>query len=208
MQDTDRGVGLVDVLTAGAGGTVRGDFEIRFVDLDLDAVIKLGHDFDGSKRGLSSAGCVERRNADKAVNAVFALEVAVCVVAFDQDRCTLQTCFVAVQPVKQLDGEAGLFSPAVVHTVKHGRPVLCFGTAGTRMEGNDRIVVVVFAAQKDFDADTVFFLFDAFDLGEDFFADAFVFFFNAHFGEGNGILDVGFQLAEIFNGALARLDFL
>ena len=81
------------------------------------------------------------------MHAVLALEQAVGVGALDHHRSTLQTGFVAVLIVQHFHGHAVGSGPAVVHPVEHLRPVLRLGAAGTGMEGQDGVAVVVLAVQ-------------------------------------------------------------
>ena len=56
MYDTDSGIGLVDMLTAGTGGTVSLDLQIGIRDLDI-FVFDIREDDDRRGRGVDSALC-------------------------------------------------------------------------------------------------------------------------------------------------------
>ena len=81
------------------------------------------------------------------MHAVLALEQAVGGGALDHHRSALQTGFVAVLIVQHFHGHAVGSGPAVVHPVEHLGPVLRLGAAGTGMEGQDGVAVVVLAVQ-------------------------------------------------------------
>ena len=143
------GACLVDVLAARAGGAVDLHLDVLGPDLDVLGVIgDLGDDLDRGKRGLPPGVGVERRHAHEAVNAVFALEQAVGVLALDEDAGGFDARLVAVEVVEDLVAQAVLLSPVGVHAVEHGGPVLRLGAARARLEGDDGVVVVILAGQK------------------------------------------------------------
>src|SRR5687768_7441656 len=69
MRDPDRGVGLVHVLAAGAGGTVGVDAEVGLVDLDIALLGQEWRDDDLREGGVATVRAVERRLADEPVDA-------------------------------------------------------------------------------------------------------------------------------------------
>ena len=66
VRDPDRGVGLVDVLAAGAGGAVGVDLQVVVVDLELARLLDDGRDLDAGERRLAAVGRVERARAARA----------------------------------------------------------------------------------------------------------------------------------------------
>ena len=111
-----------------------GDFKVFILYFNAVVVVKFGHYFNGSERGVTSAGRVKRRYSDKAVNSVFSLEISVSVFAFDEYGCGFKSRFFTVKPVYELNVVSVSFTPASVHTVEHLRPVLSFCSAGSGME--------------------------------------------------------------------------
>ena len=97
---------------------------------------------------MAAAGRVKRRDANQTVYAGFTLEEAVCVFAFNQNRSGLQAGVIAFQIVQNLIAEAVALRPAGVHAIQHVAPVLCFGSACTGMERENRIVCIVLAEQQ------------------------------------------------------------
>jgi len=69
--DAHRGVGLVDVLAAGAGCPERVDADVGGVDLDLDRLVDLGIDEDARERGVPPRVGVEGALAHQAVHPRF-----------------------------------------------------------------------------------------------------------------------------------------
>src|SRR4029077_20165723 len=55
MRDADRGVGLVDVLAAGAGSAECIDFEVRRIQVDILDLIHLGQDRNRRSRRVDAA---------------------------------------------------------------------------------------------------------------------------------------------------------
>jgi len=135
------------VLAAGTGGTVHLHLDVLGADVHLDGVVQLRHHFQRSKAGLAAGIGVKGRHAHQTVHAVLTLEQAVGVGALDHHGSALQAGFVAVLIVQHLYGHAVGHGPLVVHAVQHLGPVLCFGAAGTGVEGKDGIAVVVLAVQ-------------------------------------------------------------
>ena len=147
MDESDGGGGLVDVLAACAGGAVDLHLDVLGADVHLNGVVQLGHDLQRGKAGLTAGVGVERRDAHQTVDAVLALEQAVGVGALDHHGSALHAGLVAVLIVQHLHGHAVGLRPLVVHPVEHLGPVLRLGAAGTGVEGQDGVAVVVLAVQ-------------------------------------------------------------
>ena len=60
MRDTDGGVGLLNVLTAGAGGAERVNAQIGRIDFDFERIVDFGNDEHRSKRSMTACVGVER----------------------------------------------------------------------------------------------------------------------------------------------------
>ena len=60
VRDAHRGLGLVDVLAAGARGTVDIHLEVRGIDLDLDVVVDLRRDEHRGEGGMAAVARIER----------------------------------------------------------------------------------------------------------------------------------------------------
>ena len=84
------------------------------------------------------------------MHAGLALQEAIGVVALDHDICRLQTGLVAVEIVENFIGKAVCLGPAGIHAVEHGAPILRLRAARAGMEGEKRVVCVVFARQERF----------------------------------------------------------
>ena len=84
--DAHGGVGLVDVLAAGARRAVGVDLQVVVVDLDLAGLLDDGRDLDAGERRLAAVGGVERREADEPVHALLGGVEAVGVLALDAER--------------------------------------------------------------------------------------------------------------------------
>src|SRR5262249_30608820 len=121
--------GLVDVLAAGAAGAHGVGAHVRFLDVDLDAVVDHRIDVDAGERGVAAGIGVERRDADQPVHAVLALEPAERVAALDLDGGRLDAGLLALALLDPLDLVAVLLGPAGVHAHEHVGPVLALGAA-------------------------------------------------------------------------------
>ena len=140
--------GLVDVLAAGAAGAHGVDAHVRFLDVDIDAVVDHRIDRDARERGVAAGIGIERRNAHQPVHAVFGLEPAIGVVALDLDGRRLDAGFFAVGLFDVVDLEAVLLGPAHIHAQQHVGPVLALGAAGAGMHFEVGIVGVGLARQQ------------------------------------------------------------
>src|ERR1700728_4765471 len=74
VRHAHRGLGLVDVLAAGAAGAQRVDAQVRVVDGDVD-IPRLGQQGDGGGRGMDAAGGLGVGHALHAVYARFEFEL-------------------------------------------------------------------------------------------------------------------------------------
>ena len=98
---------------------------------DLDVVDLRGHRHRGEAR-LAPLGGVEGRDADQAVHAGLAAQVAVGVLAGHLDGRRLDPGLFAGQQVDDLGLEPRALTPAQVHAHEHLRPVLRLGAARAR----------------------------------------------------------------------------
>ena len=89
---------LVDVLAAGAAGTAGLHFDVLRTDLDLAVVVQLRHDLQRGEAGLTAGVGVKGADAHQPVYAVLALEVAVGVLALDEDGGGLDARLVTGNP--------------------------------------------------------------------------------------------------------------
>ena len=142
MGDAHRGVGLVDVLAAGAGGAVGVGAHVGGVDLDLDGVVHLGEHEHRAEAGVTAGVGVEGALADEAVDAGLGAQEAVGVFAGELDRAVLDAGDLALGLFHQLDGEALFFAVAQVHALEHARPVLRLGAAGAGLDLDEAVVGV------------------------------------------------------------------
>jgi hypothetical protein len=98
---------------------------------------------------------VERADAHQAVHAALGLDVAVGVLALD-DECRLGDArLVARLDVLDLDLEARALGPAVVHAEEHVGPVAGLGPPRPRLDGEERVVPVELACQEGRDLELV-----------------------------------------------------
>ena len=148
VDETDRRRGLVDLLAAGAGRAVHFHLDVFRPQVDFDAVVDLGHDFDGREGRVTTSLGVEGGDTDEAMYPGLTLHVSVGVLALDEDGGGLEARFIAVEVVEGLDLEAVALAPAVVHAEQHGGPVLGFGAAGARVEREERVGLVVLTGEQ------------------------------------------------------------
>ena len=129
------------------------------------------------------------------MHTVLALEHAVGIGALDHHGSALDARFIAVQHVQNFHRVAVGVGPAGVHAVEHLGPVLGFGAAGTGMEGQNGVGVIVFAVEHGHQLQFVDSLFHPVDgflaLGH----QRRIVFFLDHLQQGARFLILGGQLA-------------
>src|SRR3954467_775008 len=88
MGKSDRGLGSIDVLPAGAAGPEHINLEFIRLNVDVDVFVNLRVNEYRSEGCMTPGISVEGRNTDQAMNANFRLELAVDVlpVYFDRRR--------------------------------------------------------------------------------------------------------------------------
>ena len=96
---------------------------------------------------MPASGGVERGDADQAVHAGLALEMAVGVLPGHLDRGRLDARLLAREQVDHLRLEAGPLRPAQVHAHEHLGPVLRLGAARSGVDGEDGVLLVLRAAR-------------------------------------------------------------
>ena len=90
---------------------------------------------------------IERRDAHEPMHAGFGQQHPVGVVADDGERRALDAGFVAGLDVDDFALEAAALRPSQVHAQEHLGPVLRLGAAGAGMDGDDRVLAIVLAAE-------------------------------------------------------------
>ena len=145
MRDSDCALGFIDVLTARARRAVGIDFQVFFVDYDIDIVVDFRHNFKGSKARMAAFIRIEGRYSDQSVDAHFGFEVAVSVFSLNCKSNGFYTGFFSVEQIHKTDLVASSFGVARIHSVKHTHPILRFGSARARVKGKDCVIAVVFS---------------------------------------------------------------
>ena len=79
------------MLATGAGRTVGIDTDIGRIDVDMDGIVHFRIDEQTAKGCVSSIGGIERRFANQPVDTCFRTQITVGIIAFDLDRCGLDT---------------------------------------------------------------------------------------------------------------------
>ena len=205
MGHADGGVGLVDVLTAGARRAVGIDADIGRVDVDLDRIVDFRIHEQRRERGMAAVGRVERRLAHQAVHARFRAQEAVGVVALDLQGGRLDAGDLAVGLLEDFDLEALAFAIAQVLAQQHRSPVLGFRAAGAGLDVDEAVVRVHRIVEHPAE-------FHAFDDLADFlhvlldrFERVVVAFFAGHVEQVAGVAQVGIGLGQGEDDGFQRL---
>ena len=81
----------------------------------------------------------------------FALEIAIGHIALDEHRAGLDACLISLFIGKDLKAVSGPLGIALIHPVKHLGPILRFGSAGSWMNLQDGIGMVIVVGKQDID---------------------------------------------------------
>src|SRR5713101_1184411 len=111
VSEAHRRVGLVDVLTAGATGTVGIDSQVFRADVHLDGLIDVRVNEHRRERGVAARVCVKRGDAHQAVDAGFGLQIAIGTRPLDGERGTFYSTAFARHVVHHIDLVSFPFSP-------------------------------------------------------------------------------------------------
>ena len=149
MDQPDGRGSLVDVLAAGAGGTVYLHLIVLGTDLKILGLIgDLRNDLDGREGGLTAGIGVKGRHPDQPMDTVFTFQEAIGIFAGNHDGSGLDTGLVALLIVEDLVCKAVALRPAGVHPIKHLAPILGLSAAGAGLKAHDRIVSVILACEQ------------------------------------------------------------
>jgi len=196
------------VLAACTGGTVHLHLNVLGADIHLNGVVQLRHHFQRSKAGLTAGVGIKGRHAHQTVHTVLALEQAVGVGTLHHHGGALHAGFIAVLIIQNLHGHAVVGSPLIVHAVQHFGPVLCLGAAGTGMEGQDGVAVVVLTVQHGHQLQLIHCLAHSVHRLLCFGDHGGVVFFIQHFQHGLGIIVQALQLFKAAQLALQVAHFI
>ena len=141
--DAHRGLDFVDVLSAFAARAEGVDFNVRRIDFDRRGIGDFGNHIDAGKRSVPAFVRVEWRDADEPMHAAFGVQIAVGILAADEERRRLNADFFAGLDVDRLRGEAAPLDPALIHAEEHVGPITRLGAAGAGMNGDKRVRPVV-----------------------------------------------------------------
>ena len=137
------------MLTAGAGRAVGIDTKVLLVDFDLlGDLLEEGRHLHGREGGLALALVVERRDAHKSVHTVLGLHQPIGVAALEHELDIAEAGLGAFGDGENLDVEAPLVGPAVVHPHQHLGPVLRIGAALTGLDLTNGIALVEFPGEQ------------------------------------------------------------
>ncbi|MNU91468.1 hypothetical protein D3C71_813550 [compost metagenome] len=207
MRDTDRRVGLVDVLATGAGGAIGIDAQVGRVDLDGFLFVRLGQYRHGAGRGVDAALGLGRRNPLHTVRAGFEFELAVDVVALDPGNHLFIAAVFTLVLRKDLHPPATTLGVTRIHAEQVAGENRRFVTTGTGTDLEEHVAAVVrvlgqqHALQVGFERDQAF-------LGlADFFHGHFTHVRVAVLEQCLGAFEVVLHFQQFFIGAHDRFNF-
>jgi hypothetical protein len=145
VRDADGRVGGVHRLAARSRRAVDVDPELFFGDLDLLflGLLEERDHVEGRERRMSAFLGVERADPHEAMNPTLGRQEAVGVRPVQHERRGLDPRLLTVMDLVDLHPETLLLGPSRVHPEQHVGPVLRLGASGARLEGRDRVVIVV-----------------------------------------------------------------
>src|SRR5205085_12509916 len=108
----------------------------------------LRNNIDAGEGGVAAFVCVEWRNPDQSMDAALGLEIAVSVLAADQQRDRFDSDFFAGLNIDNLRFETASLNPALIHAKQHVGPIARFGAASPGMNCDERVGAIAFAGKK------------------------------------------------------------
>ena len=154
MRDPHGAFGLVDVLAAGAGGTVTVDAQIALVDLDIDFLGFRQHG-DGHGRGVDAALAFGGRHALHAVHAGFVFQPREHAAAGDLGDALLQPAKLGFAIFQHLEAPAAQRRVFLIHREQFGGEQRGFVAAGGGPHFQDGRTLVGFVLWQHRHADLV-----------------------------------------------------
>ena len=151
MGHADGGTCLVDMLSAGTAGAVVIHPHIIHVQVYFHIIVDFRHHIHSGEGGMPPFGSVKGGNTDKPVHPFFRFQEAVGILPLHHVFGALNACFITGEHIQLFQFKTFRFRPFHVHADQHFRPVLGFCAASTGVEGEDSIVFIIFAGQKEFD---------------------------------------------------------
>ena len=94
--------------------------------------------------------CAHRHQTGRCAQAVdthFRTQVTIGVMTFDQDCYTFYARLISGQVIEDISRKTLFLSPPEIHAQKHIYPVLGFGPAGSSMNGQKGIILVMLAGE-------------------------------------------------------------
>src|SRR6266567_1040191 len=134
MGDAHRGIGLVDVLAAGARRAEGVDAKFRRIDLDVDGLVDFGIDKDAGKGSVPARVGIERALAHQAMHAGLGAQIAIRVISVDLDARALDPGDFTRGFLENFRLIALALAVAEIHPQQHRGPVLCFGAAASGLD--------------------------------------------------------------------------
>ncbi len=150
MRDPHRGVRRVDRLSAGAGGTEDVDPEVLLGDLDLLllGLLEERDHVEGREGGVPPLLGVEGADPHESVDPTLRRQEPVGVRPVEHEGRRFDAGLLSGVDLVDLHPEALLLRPSAVHPKEHVGPVLRFGAPRARLQGRDRVVIVVRAREQ------------------------------------------------------------
>ncbi len=136
------------MLAAGALGAVGVDPQVVVQDLDLGVLGKERRHDHGREGSVAAVRLVERALANEPVLPALRFQDPVGVFAADREGRGLEACLFPGARLEQVDLEAAVRAPALVHPQHHLCPVLGVRPAGARLQRHDSIAGVVLAVEQ------------------------------------------------------------
>lgn len=148
--NSNRAVGLIDVLASRSPGPVGIEAIILRLQVDLDLIIDDRRGVHAGKGGVSSFLGIEGADPHQAVNSRLPFQISEAVRPGDFDGSAFDSPLILLK-IEDLGLEIHQFAVAQVHPHQHLGPVTRFIPPGPGVDRQERIVLVELAVQKGFE---------------------------------------------------------
>ena len=202
MGDSNRGIGLVDVLAPSTAGPVGVDAQVGGIDVDFDVVIDFRCHEDRGKGGVSTIPGIERRLANQTVNTGFRPQPAEGVVPSDMHGGTLDARHFARRALDEFALEPTRLTPAQIHAEQHFGPILRFGPTGTRLNVEECTHGIHLAAEHALEFKVGEAAFRTIKIGDDSCRTLFIVLLSGQLEEFSRVYKSPFDAAEVIDDPL------
>ena len=136
------------MLSTGTAASIGIDTQILLINLHIQVFLNIWHHIQGYEGCLTFTLGIEGTDTYQSVYPLLRLQITIGIDTVYLKGNRLDSRFISIQEIQYFHGKPLALRPSVVHTVKHTAPVTALGTAGSRIQLQNRIVFVIFPGKQ------------------------------------------------------------